>query len=273
MLRIKSKNSDKEEDTQKKDSQQSKEYKAGLLTAPYRKAIIVMTAVSFLFLVMIISNLRGYVLVFSLLPATIIFFIIFSADLLLALMSIKDAISTNRFARSDRVLVKWIYTDNEWKKIMNKIKKEQEGDGKMVFWFVFLISAFVSLFVGIAAKDNYFAVAGFIFSFFLALTFSAAFSYADKSEYSQRVNQPDFVVLGEGELYYNNVYFRKTYNAIILKRWVNGVSLEGNHLFVELAYTRYTKPVGLSVSKQVFDILVPENKLAQVRKMVGRIAG
>lgn len=187
---------------------------------------------------------------------------------------LSEQVKINEFIKK-RALISWKYSSEEWAYIMKKQKKEQKGDWRFILIFFVAISFAVSVLMGFSTENLmlsfYIFAAGAVFGLGLSLINH----FCDISEYNSKINRPGETALGEGEFFYNDIYFRHNEKSSILRRELKDAKLavieDKRYLMLTTMERMFRRYSGLTETHHTFQILVPEKKYDQLHKILDRL--
>jgi hypothetical protein len=242
-----------------------------MLTLRYKQGIFVLFWMSFLFSIPFFLTLLG-ISRFDIYGSLILPSIFLILAFITFLFGVSEPGKINEF-KEKRALIKWRYTVDEWRFIMKKQKKQQQGDWKIIIIFFSVISLIVSAILGFSTKNivlsGVILAGGIVFS--LGLSFINYMGVI--SEFN--TNTPSETIIGDGEFFYNGYYFKDNSKFSFLRRKIQDAKLaiveHKKYLIITTREQRFNRFSGFVMSKHTFHILAPEKEYEKLHELLPKI--
>ena len=188
---------------------------------PHQRAIVtigLLTIFSFLSTLVIWALSSSGFANFALTWISLIFFIFFgSAWVLISLLGLYQIRKIKAFLESDRPLLRWTYSEAEWKQYKEIVWQGETGDWKVQFGCLTFLLALAGMLTGLlvgldggfleAARVSFIGLLlGGLFGAALGVLVAGGNFWGARQAYRQK--EPGQVVLGSNEIYANYDYFR-----------------------------------------------------------------
>jgi len=187
---------------------------------PYLSGLLGWSVITLFFCTPALIRLLGFwqdlPLIVLLIPG-LIFMIILVITWLIGIIELNLATD---FLNSERPLIKWTYTKENWLKMKDLELQESLGDPRLAFWALTILFSIVGLLVGLMGIDdiNFLVITliGAAFGMVLGGIVSLSILITNIIAEREKTEEPGQVAIGETEILSSNRYvkFRGKYNIL-----------------------------------------------------------